>query len=299
MIHLSRFLSLSLTVSLFGAVLLLPIAVRAGETAKKTYEVDVQTDIAYRTDKQADPIKHKLDIYTPKGQKDFPVLMFVHGGAWKSGNKAMYATLGATFAKQGIGAVVINYRLTDGKNGVKHPDHIKDVASAFAWVHDNISKYGGRNDRIFISGHSAGGHLVSLLATDESYLKEHHLGLDNIHGVLPLSGVYEILPKIRIFDDQFGTDAEVCKAASPINNVKSKEPPFLIIYGDKDLPTIDKMSEAFCKKLTDNKCEAKAVKADDRNHFTIIVQLAINSDDVCTSAMLDFIAKHSEWKRSK
>jgi len=297
MIRVSGILSLSLIVSLLGTVLLLPLRVRADEPAKKTYEVDVQTSIAYRTDKQADPIRHKLDIYTPKGAKDFPVLMFVHGGAWKSGNKTMYATLGATFAKQGIGTVVINYRLTDGNNGVKHPDHIKDVAAAFAWVHANIGKYGGRNDRIFISGHSAGGHLVSLLATDESYLKEHHLGLDNIRGVMPLSGVYEILPNIRIFDDQFGTDAQICKAASPINNVKSKHPPFLIIYGDKDLPTIDKMSEAFCEKLCDNKCEAKAIKADDRSHRTIIIQLAINSEDVCTSAMLDFIAKHSEWKR--
>jgi acetyl esterase/lipase len=283
--------------SLIGLVAASAAQLRA-DTPKKQYEVDVQTDIAYRSDKDADPVKHKLDIYTPKGQKDFPVLMFVHGGAWKSGNKAMYAMLGTTFAKQGIGVAIINYRLTGGTNPVKHPDHVKDVASAFAWIHANIGRFGGRSDRIFISGHSAGGHLVSLLATDESYLKEHQLSLKDIRGVISLSGVYEITPNIRVFDDQFGTDAGVCKAASPINHVKASDPPFLICYADKDFPTIDKMSEAFCKKLSDDKCEAKVMKATDRNHFSIIIQLSLDSDDVCTSAMLDFIAKHSEWKRA-
>ena len=70
-------------------------------------------------------------------------MMFVHGGAWKCGNKDLYAPLGETFAKQGIGTAVINYRLTDGKGTVKHPDHIQDVAKAFAWVKDNCGKYGG------------------------------------------------------------------------------------------------------------------------------------------------------------
>jgi acetyl esterase/lipase len=287
---------ISLILSLFSFIVVNAPQAQA-DTAKKPFEVDVQTDIAYRSDKDADPVKHKLDIYTPKGQKDFPVLMFVHGGAWKSGNKTMYAALGATFAKQGIGVVIINYRLTSGANPVKHPDHVKDVASAFAWIHANIGKFGGRSDRIFISGHSAGGHLVSLLATDESYLKKHHLGLKDIRGVMSLSGVYEITPNIRVFDDQFGKDAAICKDASPINHVKERDPPFLICYADKDMPTIDKMSEAFGKKLCDDKCEAKVLRANDRNHISIIVQLSLDSDDVCTSAMLDFIEKHSEWKR--
>ena len=269
-------------------------AVHADEPAR-VYEVTIATDIAYRSDTEADPIKHKLDIYTPKGQKDFPVLMFVHGGSWKSGNKGMYAALGKTFASQGIGTVIINYRLSNKDGKAKHPDHINDVAAAFAWVHGNIEKYGGRKDRIFVAGHSAGGHLVALLATDEEYLKEHKLGIENIRGVLALSGVYEILP--LIFAEAFGNDAKICKAASPIHQANGKSAPFLICYADQDLPTIDKMSESFCKKLTDNKCEAKLVSIGERNHISIIVQLAINANDPCTRAMLDFIAAHSEWKR--
>jgi len=286
-----------LFVVVLGLTVVFSGRLRADDAPKKSYDVEVQSDVAYRTDKDADPVKHKLDIYTPKGLKDFPVMMFVHGGAWKSGNKGMYQVLGKAFAKQGIGTVIINYRLSDKSGKVKHPDHIKDVASAFAWVHANIGKYGGRNDRIFICGHSAGAHLVALLATDETYLKEHKLGLENIRGVMPLSGVFEITPGFFAFNDPFGKEPEICKAASPIYQVKAKHPPFLICYADKDFPTIDKMSENFCKKLTDGKCDACALKIDGRNHFTIIIQLALDTEDACTKAMLDFIAKHSEWKR--
>ncbi len=271
--------------------------VRAAENGTKVYDVAIETDIAYRTDKDADPIKHKLDVYTPKGQKNFPVLMFVHGGAWKSGNKGLYGALGKTFASNGIGTVVINYRLSSKNGTVKHPDHINDVAAAFAWVHGNIGKYGGRNDRIFVSGHSAGGHLVSLLATDEQYLKEHKLSAGNIRGVIALSGVYEILPLLPVFVDAFGGDAQTCKAASPIYQVRGKTSPFLICYGDKDFPTCDKMSGSFCKKLSENKCETEVVEIKDRTHISIMVQLAISANDPCTRAMMDFIAKHSEWKR--
>jgi acetyl esterase/lipase len=283
--------------AILSALLQSPGRVRADDKAAKQYEVETHLDIAYRAGKDADPVKHKLDIYTPKGQKDFPVMMFVHGGSWKSGNKTMYAAVGSTFAKNGIGTVVINYRLTSSTNNIKHPDHVKDVAAAFAWVHANIGKYGGRKDRIFISGHSAGGHLVSLLATDEQYLKEHKLSFSDIRGVMPISGAYEIIPKFPYYDGPFGTGDEGRKDASPISHVKANHPPFLICYGDKDFLTIDSMSENFCKKLTGCKCEASTLKIDSRSHFSIIIQLAVDSNDPCTRAMLDFIAKHSEWKR--
>jgi hypothetical protein len=73
----------------------------------------------------------------------------------------------------------------------------KSAAAAFAWVHADIGKYGGRKDRIFISGHSAGGHLVALLATDEQYVRGHKLAISDIRNVMPISGVYEIVPTPR------------------------------------------------------------------------------------------------------
>jgi acetyl esterase/lipase len=216
--------------------------------------------------------------------------MFVHGGSWKSGDKDRYTKLGETFAKQGIGAAVINYRLSGGKSGARHPDHIHDVARAFAWVKANAAKHGGDKDRLFISGHSAGGHLVSLLATDESYLKAEECSLDDIRGVVSVSGVYTISNLVPLFHDPFGKDPEVCKAASPMNHVNGKHPPFLIAYGNKDLPLIDTLSEQFGKKLKDCKCDAKVMKLQ-RDHISIVVEMGTKADDPLTQAMVEFIKK--------
>ena len=97
--------------------------------AEDTFEQ--HANIAYRTDKDADPERHLLDVYVPKGKKDFPVVLFVHGGSWKSGNKNLYAPLGQSLAADGIGCVICNYRLSPA---VQHPAHVEDVAKAFAWT---------------------------------------------------------------------------------------------------------------------------------------------------------------------
>src|SRR5205809_2087088 len=149
----------------------LPLGGTARADEGKSTEVQIVRDIPYYDGADADKVKHKLDLFLPKGQKDFPVLFFVHGGAWRHGDKnflGAYSSLGKFYARRGIGTVVTNYRLSPK---VIHPEHIKDVARAFAWTVKNISKYGGDPTSLFLCGHSAGGHLVSLLATDRSYLK--------------------------------------------------------------------------------------------------------------------------------
>ncbi len=271
-----------------AAVLPLLLSPALSPAAGAKFEVEKHLDISYNPAKNADPKRQKLDFYVPKGAKNFPVMMFVHGGAWKTGDKSQYGALGELFAKQGIGTAIINYRLTGKDGAVKHPDHIHDVAKAFAWVKENCGTYGGDQKRIFISGHSAGGHLVALLATDESYLKAVKCSTKDIRGVIALSGVYTITP--IILGDVFGKDANVCKAASPLSHVQANDPPFLLAYGNKDIPFLDVMAEEFCKKLSGCKCEAKLLKLD-RNHISIIVKMASDVNDPLTKAMLEFIAK--------
>jgi acetyl esterase/lipase len=269
---------------------LLPFLVgAAGLNAQDArHEVETHKDLVYNPAKTADRVRHKLDLYVPKGAKDFPVMMFVHGGAWKTGTKDLYGPLGETFAKQGIGTAVINYRLTDSKGTVKHPDHIQDVARAFAWVKENCGKYGGSKDKLFVSGHSAGGHLVALLGTDERYLKAEGCSSRDVCGVMAVSGVYTITP--LVLGDIFGRDEDVCKAASPISHCKGSHPPFLIAYGSRDFPFLDLMAEDFGKKLKEHKNEATVMKLD-RDHFSIIIQMGMKADDQLTRAMVEFMTK--------
>src|SRR5947209_8651615 len=126
-------------------------AVRADEpAAAKKYEVQAIKEVSYYDGPGAHPVKHKLDLFLPKGGNQFPVVFFVHGGTWSRGDKSrfgVYSALGSLFARHGIGAVITNYRLSPD---VQHPEHVKDVARAFAWTYRNIEKYGGRKDEIFV-----------------------------------------------------------------------------------------------------------------------------------------------------
>jgi acetyl esterase/lipase len=278
--------------SLFWAVVCFTDRAKAGsdEGSAKKYEVEKVKDIAYYDGDDADQKRHRLDLYLPKDKKDFPVVIFVHGGAWTIGSKDVpwHAGVAEFFASHGIGAVSINYRLSPA---VKHPEHIKDVARAFAWTKKNIKKYGGRPEEIFVAGHSAGGHLTALLATDESYLKAEGCSLKDIKGAIPVSGVYDIPPKM--FSSVFGDDMDEIRKASPVNRVVEGLPPYLIIYGDKDFPGCEKMSENFCKALKDKKDVAETLKIDGRDHLSILFRCS-KEGDPCGKAMLDFIKEHTK-----
>src|ERR1019366_3870044 len=89
---------------------------------------------------------HRLDLYLPRGPADFPVAMLVHGGAWQVGDKnncGLYASVGEFLARNGVGAVLPNYRLSPK---VQHPEHVKDIARAFAWTREHLGRLCGRVD---------------------------------------------------------------------------------------------------------------------------------------------------------
>ncbi len=255
------------------------------------FEVQEAKDIAYYDGNDADAEKHKLDLYLPKGQKDFPVLFFVHGGGWRNGDRKNFGRIGNAFATNGIGFVAPSYRLSPK---VQHPAHIQDVAKAFAWTVNHIGKHGGNPKEIFLSGHSAGGHLVALLASDDSYLKAEKLSLANIKGVMPVSGVFTIRGGGRS-EAIWGKDEELVKKASPMVHVKEKLPPFLMLYADKELGGLGRQAEAFCDALKGAKSDAEVKMMKDRDHGTIMRNVA-NEDDPTTQLMLEFIAKHSGLK---
>jgi acetyl esterase/lipase len=249
-------------------------------------------DIAYYEGPRADPVKHRLDLYLPKERPNFPVVFFIHGGAWTHGDKeffGIYSALGKSLARHGIGAVIPSYRLSPA---VSHPEHIRDIARAFAWTYHHVARYGGRPDALFVSGHSAGGHLAALLATDDSYLNALGLTLTAIKGVIPMSGIYDIPSSGLFFDLVFGTDAKLRQSASPLAHVRADTPPFLIIYADEDLRLCGKdPSEAFCRALRDKKADARTLEVKHRNHMTLLLNVCVEKDPVA-SALLQFIADH-------
>jgi acetyl esterase/lipase len=145
--------------------------------------------------------RQTLDVFAPAetGKGPLPVVLFVHGGTWVAGDKNHFGLnrgVGRFLARHGIVAVLVNYRLSPR---VKHPEHARDVARAFAWTCRNVARYGGDPGRVVLVGHSAGGHLACLVATDKTYLADPELKLTDreragLRGVVGVSGVYRIPP---------------------------------------------------------------------------------------------------------
>ncbi|MGB0388252.1 MAG: alpha/beta hydrolase [Ardenticatenaceae bacterium] len=212
--------------------------------------------------------RHRLDIYRPKGITNYPILMFVSGGGWSSGSKAWVANVGALFAKQGIGVVTVEHRL---QPQVTYSEQVEDLAHAFAWIKQDITTYGGDPTRIIVGGHSAGGHLISLLAMDEGYLSAVGHTSADIVGVLPVSGALDV-------GNRFGRLAD-SQAASPINHVRAGLPPFLLIWAENDLPQLATQAEGMKAKLEAVGVPVEGAEIPGCDHFNIIQNMDWPGDE--------------------
>ncbi|MGI4793304.1 MAG: alpha/beta hydrolase, partial [Janthinobacterium lividum] len=147
----------------------------------------VATDIAYGNDP-----RQRLDVYRPHGRGPFPVMMFLYGGSWDSGARAMYRFLGDAFAASGILTVIPDYRLYPQ---VRYAEILADCAGALAWTRRNAVRYGGRAAPPALIGHSAGAYNAAMLALDRSLLAA--VGLSpraDLSRVVGLAGPYDFLP---------------------------------------------------------------------------------------------------------
>lgn len=133
---------------------------------------------------------NKLDVFFRQGiPVKRPVVIYVFGGGWTSGDKNTWKQNHIQhFDSLGFVSVSMNYTLVSGNNGVTHPMQVNDVATALKWVYNNIGKYGGDKNRIFLMGASAGALLVDLVATDERILSRVGLPLSAIKGVISIDG---------------------------------------------------------------------------------------------------------------
>ena len=217
--------------------------------------------------------RQKLDVYTPKVKSNLlPVLFFVHGGSWRSGDRSQYPAFASRFAKEGLMVVVPSYRLAPKH---PHPAQIEDVASAFAWTVKHAAEFGGDPKRITIMGHSAGGHLVSLLATDPSYLEKFGLGTANIRKVVSWSGVYEINEGL---ENVFGTDPEVRRNAGAMAHIRPELPPFLVAYTQWDYLTLPLQARQFHAALIKAGVPSSLLYIPGENHISEIVRATRDED---------------------
>jgi acetyl esterase/lipase len=208
-------------------------------TAQETDYISIE-NIPYYPDSEAladDYIRERcvLDLYLPAETKGFPTLVWFHGGGLTGGNKFIPEEL----KDQGMAVVAVNYRLYPK---IKAPVYIEDAAAAVAWLFNHIEEYGGDPELIFISGHSAGGYLASMVGLDPRWLKEHDINANRIAGLIPFSGHTITHFTVRAERGIEGTRPVVDDLA-PLFHVRKDAPPLLLITGDRELEMLGRYEE--------------------------------------------------------
>jgi acetyl esterase/lipase len=182
--------------------------------------------------------RQALDVYVPRhaGPKT-AVVIFFYGGDWQNGSKGDYRFVAQAIVSRGFIAVLPDYRLYPE---VTFPAFVNDAALAVRWVHENIARFGGDPDLVFLAGHSAGGHIVVLLSLDKRYLERVGLKRNVIRATAGLSGPYDFVPSVPdrgVFSMGVG-DTKPSAEIEPIHFVDGTGPPMLLIQGLSD-PTVD------------------------------------------------------------
>jgi len=176
-----------------------------------------------------------LDVYYPENKEEFPTLVWFHGGGLTGGNKQIPEAL----MDKGMAVVAVNYRLYPK---IKAPVYIEDAAAAVAWVIKHIEDYGGDPDLVFISGHSAGGYLASMVGLDKRWLQAHDVDANQIAGLIPFSGHTITHFTVRKERGIAGTQPIVDDLA-PLYHVRKDAPPLLLITGDRELEMMGRYEE--------------------------------------------------------
>lgn len=263
----------------------------------------VTLNVSYDPAAPDDP-KRQLDLYLPGG-RNFPTVVFVHGGGWAWGDRTqafggadVYRNIGRFLASKGIGVAVIGYRLVWP---LDWQSQVGDVARAVAWVQREIGARGGSADRIFLMGHSAGAQLAARVATDPAWLAREHGTGAPLCGVVAVSGAGYDLGDIETyragfdplyFAERFGgsrLDGAWWRDASVVPFLDASDPPFLVISATGESRGLRRQSALFHEQLQKAGVASRAVTVKGSSHERIILELS-RDDKTAGPAVLEFLA---------
>jgi acetyl esterase/lipase len=263
-------------------------------------ELEVKRNIPY-----AGAERQVLDIYSPKGAKNLPVVFWIHGGGWQTGDKSSVQLKPKIFTDKGFLFVSTNYRLLPN---VDIATIFRDIAKSIRWVHDHIAEYGGDPNRLFIMGHSAGAQLAALICTDDRYLKAEGVPFGDIKGCVPVDGdTFDVpaiietaetrrrvhgLPQAKVgHREKFGNDPAKHKDYSAVTHVAKDKgiPPFLILHV-ADHPDTTAQAQRLGNALKDAGVAVTVFGARETTHNKINADLG-KPDDPATKALYEFLDK--------
>ncbi|MGJ0395109.1 MAG: alpha/beta hydrolase [Methylocystis sp.] len=210
------------------------------------------SDLAY-----GDGPRAKLDVYLPEHvSAPRPLVVFFYGGRWSSGEKAQYRFVGAALAARGALAVIPDYRLYPPSS---FPAFLEDASRALRWTTDNAERLGADRSRIFLMGHSAGGHIAAMLAFDKRWLAAVGLSPSrDLAGFIGLAGAYDFAIDSDVLRGVFGPPANAA-ATQPLRYVTREAPPALLLAGEADRTVRPRNTRALAAAIDAAGGEARAL----------------------------------------
>lgn len=248
--------------------------------------------------------RQTVDIYAPANAKNLPVLFWIHGGGWQTGDKAAgVARKAQWFVDRGFVFVSTNYRLLPE---VDMATINSDIGKSLRWVHDHIAEHGGDPKRIVVAGHSAGAQLAALVCADDRILKAEGLSLEIIKGCVPVDGdTYDVPAIIATAEarwkahgqpfakfghrEKFGNDPEKHKDFSAVTHIaKGKNiPPFLIFYVSNH-PDVSAQAARLATSLKEADVPARLYAGKETTHGKINSDIGL-ADDPGTKMLAEFL----------
>jgi len=252
-------------------------------------EAQTRLDLAYRSDPAAHPEKHRLDLFLPDpALRDWPTLIFVHGGGWTAGDRTIEAAgasvirnIGRFFASRGVGAAVISYRLMPE---VGWRAQLEDVAAAMRFVREAVPAEGGDPDAIFLSGHSAGAWLAARTGFDPDVLERAGFPPASLCGLALVSGAaydlgdeetYRVGASRDYFLERFDDgrpDWE--RAGSVVPLLRDALPPTLILYGSMESAQLQRQSELLFDRMRASGAPVEKLLLPRQTHQSIVLTLS-------------------------
>ena len=249
--------------------------------------------------------RQMLDVHAPAGAKNLPVVFWIHGGGWQTGDKSMVALKPKAFMDAGFVFVSINHRLLPA---VDMGAITRDVASALGWVHKNIATHGGDPTRVLVMGHSSGGQLAALMCTDDRYAKAEGFSLTIIKGCVPVDADTFDIPAIiemaetraRVHHlplptyghrQKFGNDPAKHLDFSAVTHVAKNKgiPPFLILHIGGN-PDTGAQARRLAAVLQTAGISAKVVNGREATHSSLNDTIGAPNDPV-TTELFAFVAE--------
>ncbi|MDX1489157.1 MAG: alpha/beta hydrolase [Acidiferrobacterales bacterium] len=234
-----------------------------------------ELDIAYGPN-----VAEKLDVF-PAGNAT-PVLVYIHGGYWMSRDKADFRFLANTFVPAGAAFVPINYALIPSVN---MDELVRQCRAALAWVFRHAASFGGNPERIYISGHSAGGHLVAMMMTTD-WRRFSSLPQDLIKGACAISGIYDLepIPLCYLHDTLHLSTGEV-ERNSPVRLMARSHNPLIVAYGELESDEFRRQSGDFANAWQERRVDCQVIPCPAKNHFTIVDHFADRDSALAQAVM--------------